>query len=395
MDRKSLALVGLCGVALVAAWGPLDPPDGPITPTYKTLTQIEPRVEVNAVNTPGDATNLFKITKPGSYYLTGNITGVQGKTGIYIASSRVTLDLNGFSLEGVDGALEGIRVNADHGIIIRNGACYNWSEGIDALETNGAQLENLSATGNFTFGIKLGPGGMATNCLARNTQGSNFYIFTNSTVTRCVSRGGGARGFDVEENVVLNECTVSGANTGFYLAGPAVLNNCIADDCTKFGFHAIESAILTDCLARNNGSSGFVAVARCRLTRCLARTNLEGFYVDEANSLVECTAAGQTSNGLRIIGNANTVERGTFHENGEDGIYVFGGKGNNIDGNLCTYNSAYGVHLNEPDNLAVRNRARSNTQGNYFFVANTDYGVILTNPGQGFTSSAAWANFAY
>jgi parallel beta-helix repeat protein len=395
VDRKTAAILVAGGACLIAAWGPLDPPAGPITGTYKTLTQVEPRIEVNAQNTPGDATNLFKITKPGSYYLTGNITGVPGKTGIYVASSRVTLDLNGFSLEGVNGALEGIRVNADHGIIVRNGACYNWDEGFDVLETNGAQIENLSATGNFRFGIKLGPGGMAANCFARNTQGPNFYIFTNCTVSRCVSRGGGSRGFDVEENSVLNDCTASNAGVGFYLAGPAVLNNCIADESDSFGFHAIESAVLTDCLARDNGSSGFIAEARCRLTRCVARTNLEGFYISEANSLVECTAAGNSDNGVRIISNANTVERGTFHENGGSGIYLFDGVGNSIDGNLATYNDFAGILINHSDNLAVRNRARGNPQGNYGFTTGVDYGVILTNPGAGFASSAAWANFAY
>src|SRR5678815_1587099 len=86
----------------VLAQGPLTPPGAP-APTMKTLDQVEPRVAINATNTPGDDDSLFKITQPGSYYLTGNITGVAGKHGIEIAASGVTLDLNGFDLVGVAG----------------------------------------------------------------------------------------------------------------------------------------------------------------------------------------------------------------------------------------------------------------------------------------------------
>jgi len=56
--------------------GDLNPPPGPVASTMKTLSEVEPRIAVNSINTPGDADSLFKITQPGSYYLTGNITGV-------------------------------------------------------------------------------------------------------------------------------------------------------------------------------------------------------------------------------------------------------------------------------------------------------------------------------
>ena len=85
------------GLALA---GDLDPPAGPITPTMKPLVEIEPRTAINATNTPGDADSIFKITQPGSYYLTGNITGVAAKNGIEIAADAVVLDLMGFQLNG-------------------------------------------------------------------------------------------------------------------------------------------------------------------------------------------------------------------------------------------------------------------------------------------------------
>ena len=55
---------------------------------------------------------MFKITQPGSYYLTSNVTGVAGKAGIEVTAPNVTIDLRGFELLGVPGSLAGIDLNA-------------------------------------------------------------------------------------------------------------------------------------------------------------------------------------------------------------------------------------------------------------------------------------------
>ena len=62
----------------------------------KTLDQVEPRIPINATNTPGDADSVYVITKPRLYYLTGNLQGVRTKHGIKISVGGVTLDIMGF-----------------------------------------------------------------------------------------------------------------------------------------------------------------------------------------------------------------------------------------------------------------------------------------------------------
>ena len=69
MNRKLLRVsatsaVLIAGVAAISIAGPLDPPAGPITATYKTLAEVEPRTAINATHTPGDADSIFKITQP-------------------------------------------------------------------------------------------------------------------------------------------------------------------------------------------------------------------------------------------------------------------------------------------------------------------------------------------
>jgi len=43
--------------------GDLNPPVGPVAPAHKTWTEVEPRIAINATNTPGDADSLFRIAE--------------------------------------------------------------------------------------------------------------------------------------------------------------------------------------------------------------------------------------------------------------------------------------------------------------------------------------------
>ena len=66
------------------------------------------------------------ITESGSYVVVENLTGSSGSHGITIQADDVTIDLNGFSLTGVTGALDGIHADLGTGpwrnLTVRNGA---------------------------------------------------------------------------------------------------------------------------------------------------------------------------------------------------------------------------------------------------------------------------------
>ncbi len=89
---------------LTGSWpagaGDVDPPPGPVMPTMIRLDEIEPRTPISALP--------FTINQCGSYFLTDCLTGVAGQNGITIDADDVTLDLNGFTLIGVPGSLDGI-----------------------------------------------------------------------------------------------------------------------------------------------------------------------------------------------------------------------------------------------------------------------------------------------
>lgn len=108
---RALCLAAAAAVTLWTGLRPaaaqLQPPPGPITTTMKRLDQVEPRRCVNSL--PGSATAVHVISEPGNYVLTGDVLGSDRKSGIQITcDGHVSLDLNGFSLIGVQGSLHGI-----------------------------------------------------------------------------------------------------------------------------------------------------------------------------------------------------------------------------------------------------------------------------------------------
>ena len=83
------------------------------------LGEIEPRIAISAANTPGNASNVFKITQPGSYYLTGDLNVPAGKDGIHVDAAGVTIDLCGYSIVG---GITGIWGTVPDGVLtVRNG----------------------------------------------------------------------------------------------------------------------------------------------------------------------------------------------------------------------------------------------------------------------------------
>lgn len=211
VDRR-LLLTGLAGVAGVAALanltkaGPLTPPGGPVSSTPGP----EPRIAVNAQNTPGSPAALFVISQPGSYYLTGNVKGVLGKHGIQITSGNVTLDLNGFSLEGVAGALDGIIVSLSNNVTICNGVVRNWP-GAGVSLTNSSSdgiVRNINSASNGTVGIAVTNRTQVLGCVVANNPTAGIQAEVACRITDCIVSGNG-RGIEVNDSCTVARCTVT------------------------------------------------------------------------------------------------------------------------------------------------------------------------------------------
>ncbi len=368
----SFAAVTIFATAALIA-GPLNPPAGPVTSTYKTLTEVEPRIAINATNTPGDADSLFKITQPGSYYLIGNITGVVGKHGVEIAASGVTLDLNGFDLVGVPamGAFDGVNVTVGSltNITVINGSVRDWGgDGVDLRTGNATncRIDGVLASGNAGNGIRTGPSCMISNCSA-STSGSNGF-----------STGSG--------------CAVS---------------NCLATSNTGFGIITSNGCTVSNCSATSNTATGIVTDIGCTITNCSAYLNTgRGISVTSGCTVMNCTARTNTLDGIAC--SLGCVIRGNTcsgNGNGDSGAGILAASADNrIEGNNCTA-ADYGIKVDQSVNLVFGNSCRANTTANYSIAAGNTVGVIIIPPASGAINGNSgaggmgttdpWANFAF
>lgn len=217
----------LVAAALVTA-GPLNPPAGPVAPTYKTLAEVAPRTAISAANTPGDATSLFIISQPGSYYLTGNITGVSGKCGVSVRASHVSIDLNGFALAGVPGATSGVVCPAAQTQVeVRNGAARNWPDsGVHTNLVRGGRLHGLRLAGNF-IGARAGIAFEVSDCAATDNTAYAFLGGENTLFRACTVNGNDVgAGFDTASGCSFLDCVVTQCTVGIYPAFGAFVTRC-------------------------------------------------------------------------------------------------------------------------------------------------------------------------
>jgi hypothetical protein len=173
----AILLIGLAPLA-ARAQGSLTPP-GPPGASMLTLSQVQPRIPVDAVHTPGNSATEFLINAPGSYYLTTNIIGVSSENGIEITASDVTLDLNGFSMIAPPTANSGISVfSGTTNTVIRNGIIDGWSSLNDGIfsEANNITIENMSISGAGIDIACLGSGGVIQNCTVNLANEWGIYI---------------------------------------------------------------------------------------------------------------------------------------------------------------------------------------------------------------------------
>jgi len=357
--------------ASLAAAGPLNPPAGAVAPTAKPLAEVEPRTAINATNTPGDATSLFKITQAGSYYLTGNITGVVGKNGIVIAASGVTLDLNGFDLAGVPGMGNFDGVTATGALItsltVVNGSVRNWGGGgvnFASVAATGCRIEGVVASGNGGNGINSGHA---------------------STVTRCSAYANSANGFNAGNGSVLSGCSAH-SNTGN-------------------GFVGGLGAAFSNCAAFSNAASGFFTTAGNTLTGCSSYGNsLSGFNVANAGTVVDCSARFNAIDG--IVASSSCLIRGnTCANNGNNGdgagIHIVGADCR-VEGNNCT-GADRGIDVDTSGNFIARNTCSGNSvnwdvvaSNTILVVTATSAGAVLGNAGGTAPGSTdPNANFSY
>jgi len=203
----SFVVVSLLACSVTIA-GDLTPPSGPV-------------VSTNRVTIHGPSVSIpFVISEPGSYVLTGNITGVDGAHGIIIDASDVTLDLNGFAVIGVPGSNAGIvTTTAQAAITIVNGSVSSWGAGgISLGNTEAVRISRVISRANGGAGIDVGAASVVEDCTALSNA-VGISAGDGSAVRACVARSNRQDGVRLAAGCIATGVNAS-ANLGDGIDGP-------------------------------------------------------------------------------------------------------------------------------------------------------------------------------
>lgn len=442
------AVLASASLAALLTAGPLDPPAGSITSTFKTLAEIEPRTIINAANTPGDAASTFRITQPGVYYLTQSLQGDPGKVGIQIDASNVTIDLSGFALRGGAGASVGIicDVNAAS-ITLRNGSVTGFPAAITLRGSSSCKrhvVEDIQITGPANHGIRVGPESIVRGCIVSGAT-TGIGVDPGSLVERCVASFG-IDGIIAAPGSTVTGCTVRSNNNG----GIFAQSGCTVSDCTAsanaFGITA-ENSTIANCSAFDNLADGIATGSNCTVTGststgnagfgirlglgsrasdCNASNNFAGIVADGSYLITGCVVDSNDTEGISTLAAAGRIANCNATRNGTAGIQVVGGAvvennacvsnsggagiiaqgaDNRIQNNNCTANSI-GIQVATPGNLILNNTCSGNIP-NFLIAAGNRYGPIIPlvvgstaavsgdSAASTVSSTDPWANFAY
>jgi hypothetical protein len=353
----------------VLGQGSLTPPGGP-APTMKSLDQIEPRTAISALP--------YAITTPGSYYVTTNIS--YGGSGITIASGNITLDLNGYTLQGGGGS--GVFISGAYtNITIRNGSLINWgSYGVDgySFAPRSVLVENVTVSGCGNRGIAVDNDSIVRNCRAYGNSTEGIYSHGGQIVD-CITRSNitGIFGY----NCLIRNCeSENNFSVGIDCNGGSVLDSAAFNNQTGIRLYGGGSA--RRCHAQGNSSSGFTTanfapIAGGTIADCVAATNLFGISLNTHGYLITGNEISYNSSAAIIIQGSN----------------------NRIDGNhLAMAAGSYGIQLNNSltytNNVIVRNTAFGGGSSliNYNISGTSnDIGPI----GNASTNTSPWANISH
>lgn len=235
---------------------------------------------------PGDAPDFpVTINTGGSFRLTGSLSlnaGLLNVSAISVTSSNgVTIDLNGFALEGpgscgTDGCVT-----------------PGTSRGIDGAGSPSVTVRRGIVRGFPGGGVLLGGRARVEDVTAFNNGGSGIQVDANSVVTGCIAGSNAANGIQT-----------SSGNT---IAGNA------ADTNGQNGIQASQSSSLSHNTATSNKGTGIAASTSSTLDGNTARLNL-----GNGISCINCVLVGNTAFANTLFGFSLDVNSGYTQSNLRD-----------------------------------------------------------------------------
>jgi hypothetical protein len=355
LRSNAVGLLVFAAAAGACFAGPLNPPAGAVISSMKTLSEVEPRTALSATNTPGDAASVFKITQPGSYYLTGDVTVTAAKSGVVIVASNVTLDLNGFSITGAGPtAQHGVQSSNMRNVVVKNGT-----------------VRSIGGAGVFNDG----PACRVENMAAYACSGAGLYLSgAGCTADRCIVDTSTGTGVKLGDNGIARGCTVLNAYYGFDTGTSTLITGCVAKGNSAAGFDAGCGSEMVECIAEGNAHAGF-DLCQATVLRCTATSNAhEGIAAGGASQVIGCAVNANQLEGITGLDHC-VIRDNLVRNSGAAGVRLTG-SGNHVEANHIAQ-CPKGVQSDAAGNLVVGNSVTSCPTA-FVLVAGTRYGPIVS-----------------
>lgn len=268
---------------------------------------IDPRVPINAVNTPGDAESEFRITQPGSYYLEANLTAAPGRHGLVIAASDVHVDLMGFALHGNFVGENAIAVSgALVNVSIHNGTIYFWNGlAVAAQDAASTAIRDLQVRSTLLGGIHVGRG---------------------AKIERCRVWSSGSFGIRAGESALVADVHVDNAygGVGIQTSGGSIVRNCLVTQAGHDGVNVGAGSLVLACVVNEAGMKG-ISGDRTTVQACVVRQSAGPGISLARGTVQDCEVANNQANGIEILLGSGLVVGNQVAANGQNGIYVQNG----------------------------------------------------------------------
>lgn len=244
----------------------------------------------------GDSAGFpVQITAPGSYRLTSNLTVPDADTtAIFVTVPHVTVDLNGFTIQGITrcngapavctdtGTGDGVAIdvaNLPFGITVKNGQIFGMGRhGVFLVRTTNVidlQVEQCGGTGivsgeqsevrgsssisngNHGFSIGIDTSVVGNRALHNGSRG--FSINGSAAVERNTAELNGAGGFFLGSNsTVANNTATTNQGPGFEAGLNTIFRGNTATFNTTSGISSGEGNLLVSNIASDNTGTGLV-----------------------------------------------------------------------------------------------------------------------------------------
>ncbi len=389
-----IAVTGLAaaGAVMVTA-GPLNPPAGPVGSTYKTLSEVERRVPVQSL--VGDSTALYVISQPGSYYLTGSITGASGKNGVRVLASDVTIDLKGFVMGGAGVGGDGVHAEGSlTNVTVRNGSLSNWTGAAVSCGTcSGGLFEGLMVRGSGQ-GLVIGTGAAANHCVLADLSGTAVSGGSDCRATECVALRTG--GIGASDGSFITGCVANEGVTGCRVGSGGGITTCTAHANNGEGI-TVGYSFVEGCTSTGNGlttgSEGIESAGTIR--ECTASRNWGPGIYCLLSETVNCVSRYNASHG--ILSYAGFIRQNVCVGNGAAGVWAAAIPYSDIEDNVCNSNAGNGISTRIAGYCSVLGNLVAGNTGIPIDTYPNFPGYIGASIGNssGFVSSDPTANFVF